>query len=34
MLQNCLYELRMAYLEVTNLITHPPQGGPGADGKA
>jgi hypothetical protein len=34
MLQNCLYELRMAYLEVTNLITHPPQGGPGVDGKA
>ena len=33
MLQNCLYELRMAYLEVTNLITRPPQGGPGADGK-
>lgn len=31
MLQNCLYELRMAYLEVTNLITRPPQGGPGAD---
>jgi uncharacterized protein DUF1844 len=29
MLQNILYELRMAYLEVTNLITHPPQGGPG-----
>jgi hypothetical protein len=29
MLRNCLYELRMAYLEVTNLITHPPQGGPG-----
>ena len=27
MMQNCLYELRMAYLEVTNLITHPPQGG-------
>lgn len=24
MLQNCLYELRMAYLEVTNLITNPP----------
>ena len=22
MLQNVLYELRMAYLEVTNLITH------------
>jgi Domain of unknown function (DUF1844) len=34
MLQNCLYELRMAYLEVTNLITRPPQGGPGADIKA
>lgn len=34
MLQNCLYELRMAYLEVTNMITRPPQGGPGADGKA
>ena len=33
MLQNCLYELRMAYLEVTNLLTHPPQGGPGVDGK-
>ena len=32
MLQNILYELRMAYLEVTNLITRPPQGGPG-DGK-
>ncbi len=34
MLQNCLYEVRMAYLEVTNLITRPPQGGPGADVKA
>jgi len=34
MLQNCLYELRMAYLEVTNLITRPPQGGPGAGAKA
>jgi hypothetical protein len=33
MLQNVLYELRMAYLEVTNLITRPPQG-PGVDGKA
>ena len=33
MLQNCLYELRMAYLEVTNLLTHPPQGGPVAGGK-
>ncbi len=34
MIQNCLYELRMAYLEVTNLITHPPQGGPGGDGRS
>ena len=34
MLQNILYELRMAYLEVTNLLTRPPQGGPGADVKA
>lgn len=34
MLQNILYELRMAYLEVTNMITRPPQGGPGNDGKA
>jgi Domain of unknown function (DUF1844) len=34
MLQNCLYEVRMAYLEVTNLITRPPKGGPGADIKA
>jgi hypothetical protein len=34
MLQNCLYELRMAYLEVTNLLTHPPQGGPAGDGTA
>ena len=33
MLQNCLYELRMAYLEVTNLLTHPPQGGAAVDGK-
>ena len=33
MLQNCLYELRMAYLEVTNLLTHRPQGGPVAGGK-
>ncbi len=32
MLQNILYELRMAYLEVTNMITRPPQGG--TDGKA
>ena len=28
-LQNCLYELRMAYVEVTNAIAHPPQA-PGA----
>ena len=34
MLRNCIYELRMAYLEVTNLITRPPQGGPGVDGHA
>jgi hypothetical protein len=35
MLQNILYELRMAYLEVTNLITNPPpQGAPGGGGKA
>ncbi len=34
MLQNCLYELRMAYLEVTNMLAHPPQGGPAANGKA
>jgi hypothetical protein len=24
-LQNCLYELRMAYVEVTNSLTRPPQ---------
>jgi hypothetical protein len=34
MLQNCLYELRMAYLEVTNMIARPPQAGAGADIKA
>jgi len=28
-LQNCLYELRMAYVEVTNALAHPPQA-PGA----
>ena len=33
MLQNILYELRMAYLEVTNLITNPPQGRHGGDAK-
>ena len=34
MLRNCVYELRMAYLEVTNLITRPPQPGAGGDGQA
>jgi hypothetical protein len=24
-LHNCLYELRMAYVEVTNALAHPPQ---------
>jgi hypothetical protein len=33
MLQNVLYELRMAYLEVTNMLTRPPQAGPHVDGK-
>lgn len=28
MLQNILYELRMAYLEVTNMLAHPPEGSP------
>jgi len=35
LLQNCLYELRMAYVDVTNMLTRPPQpghGGPGAPG--
>jgi hypothetical protein len=27
MLSNCLYELRMAYIEVTNALTRPPSGG-------
>lgn len=26
LIQNCLYELRMAYVEVTNALTRPPQG--------
>ncbi len=31
-LQNCLYELRMAYVEVTNALAHPPQApGPAID---
>jgi hypothetical protein len=34
MFQNLMYELRMAYLEVTNMLTHPPQGGVTGDGKA
>jgi hypothetical protein len=34
MLQNVLYELRMAYLEVTNLLTHPPQGGVEGPGRS
>jgi hypothetical protein len=29
-LQNCLYELRMAYVEVTNALARPPQTVPGA----
>jgi len=33
MLQNILYELRMAYLEVTNLINNPPPAGAGQDQK-
>jgi hypothetical protein len=36
MLQNCLYELRMAYLEITNALTRPQAGGivdPGATQK-
>lgn len=28
LIHNCLYELRMAYVEVTNALTRPPQGGP------
>lgn len=28
-LQNCLYELRMAYVEVTNALARPPQTAPG-----
>ena len=27
-IQNALYELRMAYVEVTNALAHPPQSGP------
>jgi hypothetical protein len=33
LIQNCLYELRMAYVEVTNAITRPPQPGQSSPGK-
>jgi hypothetical protein len=33
-LQNCLYELRMAYVEVTNSLAQPPQPGPKATPKS
>lgn len=29
LLQNCLYELRMAYVDVTNMLTKPPEPGKG-----
>lgn len=29
LLQNCLYELRMAYVDVTNMLTRPPEPGKG-----
>jgi len=32
-LQNCLYELRMAYVEVTNALAHPPQATSTVSGK-
>ncbi len=32
-LQNCLYELRMAYVEVTNALAHPPQAAGTVPGK-
>lgn len=34
LLQNCLYELRMAYVDVTNMLTRPPQPGQGGPGGA
>lgn len=34
MLNNCLYELRMAYIEVTNALTHPPVDGAPPDPSA
>ncbi|MFZ0285122.1 MAG: DUF1844 domain-containing protein [Terriglobales bacterium] len=33
-LQNCLYELRMAYVEVTNALAHPPQAAGTVSGKS
>ena len=32
LLQNCLYELRMAYVDVTNMLTRGPQPGAGGPG--
>lgn len=32
LIQNCLYELRMAYVDVTNMLTRPPQPGQGGPG--
>ena len=32
LLQNCLYELRMAYVDVTNMLTRPPEPGKGPGG--
>ena len=32
LLQNCLYELRMAYVDVTNMLSKPPQPGQGPGG--
>ncbi len=32
LLQNCLYELRMAYVDVTNMLTKPPQPGQSGPG--
>jgi hypothetical protein len=32
LMQNCLYELRMAYVEVTNALTRAPQPGAGGPG--
>jgi len=32
MLQNVLFELRMAFLEITNMLTRPPSAGAPAEG--